>query len=204
MMIEIPPGWIIIAGAFIIPMLRGVFRQLAVIGLPLLALFMIWSIPADAGWQVQLLDYQLSPLEFTDVGKLFATVFALMTLVGGIFAMRTASTLELSAAFLYAGSAIGITSSGDLISLFIYWEVMALGSTAVILAANTNASYRAAMRYLLLHALGGSILMAGIIWHIYTTGSAAFTQLEIQGPALVDINWLFDQRGCTALFSLDC
>lgn len=183
MMIEIPPGWIIIAGAFIIPMLRGVFRQLAVIGLPLLALFMIWSIPADAGWQVQLLDYQLSPLEFTDVGKLFATVFALMTLVGGIFAMRTASTLELSAAFLYAGSAIGITSSGDLISLFIYWEVMALGSTAVILAANTNASYRAAMRYLLLHALGGSILMAGIIWHIYTTGSAAFTQLEIQGPA---------------------
>lgn len=183
MMIEIPPGWIIIAGAFIIPLLRGMLRQIALLGLPLFALVMIWILPIDAGWQVQILDYQLSPLEFSTVGKLFATVFALMTLVGGIFAMRTASTLELSAAFLYAGSAIGITSSGDLISLFIYWEMMAIGSTTVILAAGTERAYKASMRYLLMHVFGGSMLLAGIVWHIHTTGSVAFTQLDIQGPA---------------------
>lgn len=183
MMIDIPPGWFVIAGAFIIPVLRGMLRQIAMIGLPILTLIAIWTAPADAGWQAQILHYQLSLLDFTAVGKVFATVFALMTLVGGIFAMRTASTLELSAAFLYAGCAIGITSSGDLISLFIYWELMALGSTTVILAANTARSYRASIRYLLMHAFGGSVLLVGIVWHVYTTGSIEFTRIDLQGPA---------------------
>lgn len=183
MIIDIPPGWVVILGAFLIPTLRGHLRQAVVLGLPLLALFLIWTTPVGAGWQVQLLDYALSPMEFSSVGKVFAIVFALMTLVGGIFAMRTASTLELSAAFLYAGSAIGITTSGDLISLFIYWELMALGSTTVILAAGTASAYKASMRYLLMHAFGGSVLLAGIVWHVHTTGSVAFTQLTIEGPA---------------------
>ena len=43
MMIEIPPGWIIIAGALIIAMSRGLVRQAALLGLPLLALYMIWA-----------------------------------------------------------------------------------------------------------------------------------------------------------------
>jgi len=183
MMIEMPPGWIIIAGALLIPLTRGLLRQAVLVALPLLALATIWTLPADASMQAGFLDYTLSPLEFTTVGKLFATIFSLMVLVGGIFAMRTASTMELSAAFLYAGSAVGVTSSGDLISVFIYWELMAIGSTAVIWAAGTDAAYKASMRYLSMHLFGGVVLMAGIIWHIHTTGSTAFTALELQGPA---------------------
>jgi len=183
MMIEMPPGWIIIAGALLIPLTRGLLRQAVLVALPLLALATIWTLPADASMQAGFLDYTLSPLEFTTVGKLFATIFSLMVLVGGIFAMRTASTMELSAAFLYAGSAVGVTSSGDLISVFIYWELMAIGSTAVIWAAGTDAAYKASMRYLSMHLFGGVVLMAGIIWHIHTTGSTEFTALELQGPA---------------------
>ena len=183
MMIEMPPGWIIIAGALLIPLTRGLLRQAVLVALPLLALATIWTLPADASMQADFLDYTLSPLEFTTVGKLFATIFSLMVLVGGIFAMRTASTMELSAAFLYAGSAVGVTSSGDLISVFIYWELMAIGSTAVIWAAGTDAAYKASMRYLSMHLFGGVVLMAGIIWHIHTTGSTEFTALELQSPA---------------------
>jgi len=183
MMIEMPPGWIIIAGALLIPLTKGLLRQAVLVALPLLALATIWTLPADASMQAGFLDYTLSPLEFTTVGKLFATIFSLMVLVGGIFAMRTASTMELSAAFLYAGSAVGVTSSGDLISVFIYWELMAIGSTAVIWAAGTDAAYKASMRYLSMHLFGGVVLMAGIIWHIHTTGSTEFTALELQGPA---------------------
>jgi multicomponent Na+:H+ antiporter subunit D len=183
MMIEVPPGWIIIAGAVLIPLTRGLLRQVVLMGLPLLALALIWTLPADAGWQAQFLDYNLSLLEFSTVGKLFATVFALMTLVGGIFAMRSASTLELAAASLYAGSAIGVTSSGDFITLFIYWELMALGSTAIIWAGGTESAYRASMRYLLMHLFGGVVLMAGIIWHVQSTGSTEFTRLDLLGPA---------------------
>lgn len=183
MMIDVPPGWIIMAGALLIPLTRGLMRQGVLVALPLLALAVIWTLPSEAAWHAQFLEYTLSPLEFSTVGKLFATVFAIMTLIGGIFAMRTASTLELAAACLYAGSAIGVTSSGDLISLFIYWELMAIGSTAVIWAGGTDAAYKASMRYLLMHLFGGVVLMAGIIWHAQTTGSIEFTRLGLEGPA---------------------
>ena len=183
MMIEMPPGWVIIAGALLIPLTKGLLRQGIMLALPLLALAIIWTLPADASLQLGFLDYTLAPLDFTPVGKLFATIFSLMVLVGGIYAMRTASTLELAAAFLYAGSAIGVTSSGDLISLFIYWELMAIGSTAVVWAGATEGAYKASMRYLFMHLFGGVVLMAGIIWHIQTTGSTEFTVLGLEGPA---------------------
>ncbi|MCH2159524.1 MAG: Na(+)/H(+) antiporter subunit D [Oleiphilaceae bacterium] len=183
MMIEFPPGWIIIIGALLIPITQGLLRQAVLVALPVLALTLIWTLPDNALWQTSFLEYTLSPLDFSTVGKLFATIFSLMVLVGGIYAMRTASTLELSAAFLYAGSAIGVTSSGDLISVFIYWELMAIGSTAVIWAGATSSAYKASMRYLFMHLFGGVILMAGILWHIHETGSTEFTALELAGPA---------------------
>jgi len=183
MMIEMPPGWIIIAGALLIPLTKGLLRQAVMVALPVLSLAPIWTLPEGASVKTGFLDYTLEPLAFTSVGKLFATIFSLMVLVGGIFAMRTASTLELAAAFLYAGSAVGVTSSGDLISVFIYWELMAIGSTAVIWAGATEGAYKASMRYLLMHLFGGVVLMAGIIWHIHATGSIEFTVLGLQGPA---------------------
>ena len=183
MMIEMPPGWIIIAGALLIPLTKGLLRQSVIVGLPLLALAMIWTLPEGASLKAGFLEYTLEPLAFTTVGKLFATIFSLMVLVGGIFAMRTASTFELASAFLYAGSAVGVTSSGDLISVFIYWELMAIGSTAVVWAGGTDGAYKASMRYLSMHLFGGVVLMAGIIWHIQSTGSTEFTILGLEGPA---------------------
>jgi multicomponent Na+:H+ antiporter subunit D len=50
-----------------------------------------------------------------------------MAFAGALFALNQARTVELAAAFVYAGSAIGVAFAGDLITLFIWWEVMAIG-----------------------------------------------------------------------------
>ena len=64
--------------------------------------------------------------------RLFASVFAIMAFAGGLFGYRQARWYELSAAYIYAAGAIGVCFANDLITLFLYWELMALFSTVVI------------------------------------------------------------------------
>ena len=161
-MSSFPPGLLLILGALPIALLRGRARAALVLGLPLVALALVWLYPADFGWSTHFLGYTLTPLRVTTLGRVFATVFGLMAFVGGLFALRQARTLELAAAFFYAGGAVSVTFAGDLVTLFVFWELMAVGSTLVIWAAGTREAYAASMRYLMVHLFGGVLLMFGI------------------------------------------
>jgi len=179
--LALPPALVMVLGAFLIPFLQDPARRRVVLGLPLLTLLLVWLVPEQAGLRIAFLGVELSPAHATAEGRLFATVFALMAAVGGLYALGSgARPLELVAAFVYAGSAIGVTFAGDLLTLFIFWELMAIGSTAVIFAAGTESARRAAFRYLLVHLLGGVVLMAGILAHWSDTGSIA---VEVLGTS---------------------
>ena len=174
-----PPGLLLVFGGLFMPL--GVkIRNALIFSLPVICLLLVWSAPADYVVKLPFLGFELEPIRITSTGQLFATVFSLMALVGGIFAYKQANTLELSAAFVYAGSAIGVTLSGDLISLFVFWEIMAIGSTLVIWAAQHEAAYRASIRYLMIHLLGGLLLMIGIAGHVVETGSIRFEALSLE------------------------
>ena len=174
----IHPGLVLILGAAILPLLKGQLRNIVLLALPLIVLTLIWSIPHDAVLHASYLDYELTLLRFHPATPVFASIFAIMAFVGGLFAYRQAHIAELSSAFVYAGAAISVTFAGDLLSLFIFWEIMALFSAAVIFISRTKASGRAGMRYLFVHLLGGVILMIGIVGHIADTGSIAFTLMQ--------------------------
>ena len=81
---------------------------------------------------------------------------------------------------MYIGSALGVVFAGDLITLYIFWESMALTSVILILARRTDASTQAAFRYVIVHIFGGLVLLAGIVLHIYNTGSITFTQFTAE------------------------
>ena len=58
-----------------------------------------------------------------------------MAFAGGLFALNQSRVTELAAAFCYAGSAIGVAFAGDLLTVFIFWELMAIASTLVVWSA---------------------------------------------------------------------
>ena len=101
-----------------------------------------------------------------------------MAFAGGLFALNQRRVVELAAAFCYAGSAIGIAFAGDLLTVFIFWELMALASTLVVWSAGPSAR-GAGLRYAAVHLLGGVLLMAGIAGEIASTGSLAFGKLAL-------------------------
>lgn len=182
-MTSLHPALILLAGALLLPFLRGSARNIAVLSAPTFALIALWLLPEGRLWQVQWLDYQLAPLAVDKLSRLFATIFLLMAAVGGLFALRQTSKLEVPAAFLYAGSAVGVTLAGDLVTVFLFWEFMAVGSTLVLWSAGTPAAFAASKRYVAVHLAGGVILFAGIAGQIATTGDAGFNAMRAESVA---------------------
>ena len=180
-----PPGLILIIGGLFILFSKKTVRERLMLVLPLLTLLMVWLIPIGNHVNINFLDYTLLPVSSTVTGRLFATIFCLAVFTTSIYALHQASRLEIVGAFIYAGSAIGVTFCADLISLFIFWELMTFGSTLIIWSngkANPDA-FAASLRYLLVHLFGGVVLMAGIVWHTLLVGSIAFTHLGVNSTA---------------------
>ena len=167
----LPPALVMVAGAGLIGLARGHWRTLLVLGTPLLSLWAIWQIPDGVAATVTFLDYLIEPIEGSPVRRLFATIFALMAFGGGLYAFRQARWYELAAAYIYAAGAIGVSFAGDLITFFLYWELMALFSTIVVWCGGTPGSRAAGIRYAIMHLLGGVILKVGIEGVAVHTGS---------------------------------
>jgi multicomponent Na+:H+ antiporter subunit D len=204
-----PPGLLLVVGGLLLPLL-GRAAPAASLALPLLTLAAIWSLPGDLTVTVPFMgDQTLTILAWQPATAVFATIFALMAFAGALFAWPGGRPphappgeedarldrwrVELPAAFVYAGSAICVTFAGDILTLFMFWELMAVGSTAVVWSAGTAASARAGLRYALVHLVGGVVLMAGILAHVYA--------LQAQGVAdpLALSHFAFGAAGFDAL-----
>ncbi len=171
------PGlWLAAAGvaAFF---LRGRARAALLLAAPLAALAFLWLIPDGAHGRWTFLGLEATLLRVDRLARLFATIFAIMAFAGALFALRQESRIELPAAFVYAGASIGAVLAGDLVTLFLFWELMAVGSTLVLWSAGPQA-WAASRRYLLMHLLGGVLLMAGIAGHVAATGQVAFEAMR--------------------------
>jgi multicomponent Na+:H+ antiporter subunit D len=179
-MIEVvPPALVLVAGAIVAALTRGVVRAGVVLLAPLVTLYFIWQVPDGVAVTAFFLDYTIQPVEGSPVRRLFASIFAFMAFAGALFAFRQAKWYELSAAHLYAAGAVGVSFAGDMITLFIYWELMAIFSTVVVWAGDRPRVRAAGIRYAAIHLAGGVILKVGIEGIMVHTGS-----IEIQPLAL--------------------
>ena len=142
----------------------------------LLSLFLNYGASIDLNF----LSFELQLFRVDFISKTFVIIFTLITLIASIYALNQKSILELRAAYLYVSAAIGAVLSGDLISLFVFWELMAIGSTLVILSnTSNNHSESSGLRYLLIHLLGGVILMVGIIGYASIEKNILFSLLNL-------------------------
>jgi len=175
---DFPPALVLLLGACLLPLVGKNIRPVLILGLPLVTLGLVWNLSDGSFANLSIFSYQLNFIHSDSLSRLFATVFAIMTFAGGLFALKQKSVMELVAVFAYAGSAIGAVFAGDLISLFIFWEIMAVASTMVVLSVGSKICNQVSMRYFQVHMLGGSLLLVGILMHIHATGSTAFTVME--------------------------
>ncbi len=172
--IGFPPALLLIGGAILIPWLKGGLKSCLMLIVPILAFFILLNSPNGIYWSFQVLNNELILTRIDSLSRVFGYIFCIVCLLGVIYALREKDDLQYCAAFAYAGGALGVTLAGDVFSLYIFWEVMAVASTFLILARRTKASQAAGLRYILVHVVGGLLLLAGLILHVNRTGSTGF------------------------------
>ena len=167
------PGLVMMAGAAVLFALRGPLRDAVALAVPLAVLALVWLLPEGSSEPLRWLGYELVPYRSDALSRLFGSAFAIAAFAGGLFGLRQPERNETPVAFLYAGGAIGVAFAGDLLTFFIFWEVMAVCATVVVWLGGPKA-HAAGQRYIVVHLLGGMLLMAGIAGHVAATGSIAF------------------------------
>ena len=184
---SLPPAAVMILGALLVPLLRGRARTGWVLLLPIASLAALLSLGEGEFGQASIFSYELTLVRIDGLSRIFGWLFHIAAFIGLIFARRGGSALEDASALVYAGAAIGAVQAGDLITLFVFWELLALSSVFLVWARGTERSYRAGIRYLIIQVGSGVILLAGIIAHARATGSVAFDHLgaETLGGKLI-------------------
>ncbi|MFT6777925.1 MAG: multicomponent Na+:H+ antiporter subunit D [Paraglaciecola sp.] len=180
------PAFILLIAAVLIGLVKGHARTAVILLAPIITLWAIWQIPDGVQGTIKFLSYNIEPVEGSPLRRLFATIFAIMVFVGGLYSFRIARWYELAAAFAYAAGAIGVCFAGDLLTMFLYWELMAIFSTIVVWCGGTPGARAAGIRYAIMHLLGGVILKVGIEGVVIGTGS-----IQIQPMLATDFStWM--------------
>lgn len=180
-MIDIfPPALVFIMGAVLIPFLKGKMKSAYMLILPIIAILVLRGIPVGSYVIGQIMDKDLF-LRIDKLSLVFGYVFILITFIGIIYSLHVEESGEHTAAFVYAGSALGIVFAGDLITLFIFWEMLTIAALFILWSNKTEAAQRAAYRYIMVHLFGGVCLLAGIILRVVETGSTEFSFIGVSG-----------------------
>ena len=176
-MISLPPGIIILVGALALPLLPRSAQAIGALALPALSLAQLLFLSEGVFPGIEFAG--LSPLEVRvdPLSLAFGYIFHIAAFISALYALHVRDTVQHVTAMLYVGSAIGAVFSGDLITLFIYWEITALASVFLIFASRTQRAYQAGIRYLIVQIGSGVLLLAGILLHYHDSGSLSFDQL---------------------------
>ena len=173
------PGIILILGGIAMMFMPGNMRRITTFALPLLALAGFLSYPDDLILTINAFGYTLDPIRIDGLSWIFTLIFIIASFLAAVYSLHSSNKAEQSTIAIYAGSAIGAVLAGDLLTLFIFWEISALSSTVIVWLGGSNQSKQAGMRYLLIHITSGLLLLLGSILHYQQTESILFNAMTI-------------------------
>ena len=133
----IHPGAVYLVGAALVALLPGRARLPLLILVPAAALALGATLPEGTRLAASFLGQELSLLRADRLSLVFGLVFVIMGGLGTLFALHLRERGPHMAAFVYVGAALGVVFAGDLLTLFVCWEVMAVASTFLIWGRGT-------------------------------------------------------------------
>ncbi len=185
---ELPPFVPFFVGALFALLTRGYIRTILMLLIPILGGIHLLLIPENTIVNFTFLNYELNPYRVDKLSLLFGYIFHIAAFISLIYAIHIRDTLQQVSSMVYAGSALGAVFAGDLLTLFVFWEFLALSSVFLIWARATDKAYSSGMRYLIFQVLSGVLLLSGALMYEHQTGSLLFNKIGLDDFGLA--GWL--------------
>jgi len=178
------PGLIMLLGAALLPLVPVRARKAWLLLVPSLAFVRTLGLSQGTFGQVAFVDWTLVVGRVDKLSLVFGYIMTLMAVLGTLYGLHVKRVGEHLAAWTYVGGSLGAIYAGDLLTLFLFWELMALSSVFLIWFRGRPESLSVGYRYLLVHMAGGVALLAGILLHYQETKSLAFVAFDVDHPTL--------------------
>ncbi|MFP3983516.1 MAG: Na(+)/H(+) antiporter subunit D [Desulfurivibrionaceae bacterium] len=183
------PALYLLIGGLLLPLFReGVVKKCFLMAVPVVTFTSIIYMNNGIFGEVSFLDWQLVFGRVDALSTIFCYIMALMAIIGTLYSLNVEENGQHIAAWFYAAGSLGVILSGDYLSLFLFWELMAFASVFLVWFGRRPGSLSSGFRYILIHTLGGLFLLAGIILRYKATGDLSFTALNVDAPDLA--TWL--------------
>jgi len=182
MLTELPPFAPFFGAALLLPLLRGWLRPALMLLVPIAGGINLLGVTPGTGLELPVMNLVLQPYRVDRLSLLFGYLFHIAAFLGVVFSLHVRDTTQQVAALLYAGSALGAVFAGDLVTLFVFWELLAISSVFLIWARRTPRAYRAGVRYLLIQVSSGVILLAGALIYAHGRDSIVFGHIGLDAP----------------------
>ncbi len=182
-MTSVAPFVLFFAGAAGAVLTSGRLRATVLVATPLVGAVNLWFLDPSTVLTTSILGLDLVLVRVDRLSLLFAWLFHLAALIAVVYSLHMSDRLQHGAALAYAGCALGAVLAGDLVTLFLYWEGLALTSAALILARRSRAALRSTLRYFAVQTTSGLLLLAGIAVLAHEGSSLAIAAMELRGTA---------------------
>ena len=191
---HLPPGTIMMLGALLIPLLPKKFQGWSAILLPILSMMHLLMAFSDGFiLNFSFMGNELTPIRVDRLSLIFGYIFHIAAFMSALYAAKVEDPIQHLSGQVYAGAAIAAAFSGDLISLFVFWELTAISSVFLIWASRTEEAIHCGVRYLVIQVASGVILLAGALMLFHNKGTLAFENFAHDGldTAETVILWAF-------------
>ena len=177
------PALILLGAGLLMPFLRGRARQATLLLAPLLGLANLLGFEAGHTVDLTLAGFELQPLRVDKLSLLFGYLFHIAAFLASIYSLHISGKDrgQYLSGLVYAASAVGTVFAGDLLTLFVFWELLAISSVFQIWARASQQSFGAGLRYLVAHILSGLLMLAAAVLQYQATGSLAFGAMDLAG-----------------------
>jgi len=182
---ELPPFLIFYLAAAVAAVVPHLARQVVMLAVPVIGCFALLQLPEGILITLHVMDLVLEPVRVDKLSRLFGILFHIGAFIGIVFSLHSKDRTQHVAALLYAGSALGAVFAGDLLTLFVFWEMLAVSSVFLIFASRSERAYGAGVRYLVIQVISGVLLLTGALMLYGESGSLRFDHIGLEGAASV-------------------